>query len=108
MPKKFRAVLCQNDLRPAYYDEFHCLMDGCRLNCCTGGWHIAFGKKDYLTIKKQKGSAELNAGLDHCLRRCHRCYYDSCHQLDFLVPAKGGQRAGCTPGSKTAASAGSW
>lgn len=69
MPKNFRAVLCQNDLRPAYYDEFHCLMDGCRLNCCTGGWHIAFGKKDYLTIKKQKGSPELNAGLDHCLRR---------------------------------------
>ena len=69
MPKNFRAVLCQNDLRPAHYDEFHCLMDGCRLNCCTGGWHIAFGKKDYLTIKKQKGSPELNAGLDHCLRR---------------------------------------
>lgn len=69
MPKNFRAVLCQSDLRPAYYDDFHCLMGDCRLNCCMGSWHINFGKKDYLTIKKQKGSPELNAGLDHCLRR---------------------------------------
>lgn len=69
MPKNIQAILCQSDLRPAYYDEFHCLMGDCRLNCCMGGWHITFGKKDYMTIKKQKGSPELNAGLDHCLRR---------------------------------------
>ena len=69
MSKNFRSVLCQKDLRPGYYDGFQCLMGGCRLNCCKGGWHINFGKKDYLTIKKQKGSPELNAGLDHCLQR---------------------------------------
>ena len=72
MPKNFQAVLCQKNLRPAYYDDFHCLMAGCRQNCCMGGWRINFGKKDYLTIKKQKGSAELNAGLDHCLRRIRK------------------------------------
>lgn len=37
-----------------------------------GGWHITFGKKDYLSIKRQQGSAELNAALEHSLRRIRK------------------------------------
>ena len=85
MPKNFRGVLCQSDLRPAYYDNFHCLMAACRLNCCKGGWHINFGKKDYLTIKKQKGSPELNAGLDHCLRRIRQNVNDEYRYGEFVL-----------------------
>lgn len=85
MPKNLRAVVCQNDLRPAYYDDFHCLMADCRLNCCVGGWHIAFGKKDYLTIKKQKGSAVLNAGLDHCLRRIRENVDEQYRYGEFIL-----------------------
>ena len=85
MPKNFRAVVCQNDLRPAYYDDFHCLMAGCRLNCCMGGWRIPFGKKDYMTIKKQRGSAELNAGLDHCLRRIRDNVDEQLHYGEFVL-----------------------
>lgn len=85
MPKNFRAVLCQSDLRPAYYDDFHCLMAGCRRNCCMGGWHINFGKRDYLTIKKQKGSAELNTGLDHCLRRVRKDVDERYRYGEFIL-----------------------
>jgi len=64
-----RQILFAEDLRPAYYDDFHCLMGSCRISCCRGGWRIPFDRKDYLKIKKQKGTPELNAALAHCLRR---------------------------------------
>ena len=85
MSKNFRSVLCQKDLRPGYYDGFQCLMGGCRLNCCKGGWHINFGKKDYLTIKKQKGSPELNAGLDHCLQRIREDVDEQYRYGEFIL-----------------------
>ena len=85
MSKNFRSVLCQKDLRPGYYDGFQCLMGGCRLNCCKGGWHINFGKKDYLTIKKQKGSPELNAGLDHCLQRIRENVDEQYRYGEFIL-----------------------
>jgi len=85
VPKHFHTVVSQRDLRPAYYDNFHCLMGDCRLNCCTGGWHIAFGKKDYLTIKKQRGSPELNAGLDHCLRRVRENVDEKMRYGEFVL-----------------------
>ena len=91
MPKNFKAVLCQSDLRPAYYDSFHCLITGCRLSCCQGGWHITFGKKDYLTIKKQTGSPELNAGLDHCLRRIREKVDETYRYGEFIL------QDGCCP-----------
>lgn len=69
MPESREAVHIEQDLRPAYYDKFRCLMSGCQLNCCRDDWQINFGKKDYLTVKKQKGSPELNRRLAHCLRR---------------------------------------
>lgn len=62
-------ILVERDLRPEYYDNFHCLAQNCRLNCCTDGWRIDFNKKDYLTLKRQKGSSDLNARLEHSVRR---------------------------------------
>lgn len=59
------------DLRPAYYDDFQCLASGCRQNCCLG-WHITFDKKDYLSLKRQSGSDELNARMEHGLRRMRK------------------------------------
>ena len=26
----------ERDLRPSYYEDFHCLAEGCRLSCCKG------------------------------------------------------------------------
>lgn len=69
MAKDYQLTIIQSDLRPAYYDDFHCLTSACQLNCCKDDWQITFGKKDYLTLKKQKGSPELNQRLAHCLRR---------------------------------------
>ena len=46
------SIKIKNDLRPAYYNDFHCLAAGCRLSCCKG-WRIAFDKKDYLSLKRQ-------------------------------------------------------
>ena len=69
MPETYNVIQIDRDLRPACYDRFHCLMSGCRLNCCMDDWQISFSKKDYLTVKKQKGSPELNRRLEHCLRR---------------------------------------
>lgn len=63
------AILIDKDLRPAYYDEFRCLMSACRLSCCRAGWHIGLSKKEYETLKRQKGSPDLNERLEHCVRR---------------------------------------
>lgn len=59
------------DLRPAFYDDFHCLAAECRLSCCVG-WHITFNKKDYLSLKRQSGSEELNARMEGGLRRIRK------------------------------------
>lgn len=56
------------DLRPAYYDDFHCLAADCKRSCCIG-WRITFDKKDYLSLKRLSGSAELNRRMEHGLRR---------------------------------------
>lgn len=61
-------LLVNTDLRPAYYDDFHCLAAGCRYSCCKG-WRITFHKKDYLSLKRQEGSPELNARMERALRR---------------------------------------
>lgn len=63
-----QTVLVNQDLRPAYYDDFHCLAADCRFSCCKG-WRISFNKKDYLALKRQEGSPDLNARLEGGLRR---------------------------------------
>lgn len=62
------AILVQNDLRPAFFDDFHCLAGGCRWNCCKG-WRISFDKKDYLSLRHDKYSPELGARMEHALQR---------------------------------------
>lgn len=59
------------DLRPAYYDDFHCLAAGCRYSCCKG-WQITFDKKEYLSLKRQEGSPELAGRLAEGVRRIRR------------------------------------
>lgn len=69
MSEKYQIIGTERDLRPAYYDSFHCLMSDCKLSCCKDDWQICFSKKDYLKLKKQKGSPELNKRLAHSTRR---------------------------------------
>ena len=64
-------ILFTRDLRPAYYDDFHCLAEQCRVSCCKG-WSITFGKKDYLILKRQQGSPELNEMMSRCLHRIRK------------------------------------
>lgn len=62
------STVVDKDLRPAYYDRFHCLAAGCRFSCCIG-WSIPFNKKDYLSMKHRDASPELSERLDRALRR---------------------------------------
>lgn len=71
MADKPAGILVDKDLRPAYYDDFHCLAAGCKLSCCKG-WNITFNKKDYLSIKRQSGSDELNSKLESGVRRIRK------------------------------------
>lgn len=64
-------ITIQYDLRPAYYDDFHCLAGGCHWNCCKG-WRISFDKKDYLSLKHDKYSPELGDQMEHCLQRIRK------------------------------------
>ncbi len=66
--KQTKMVLVDKDLRPAYYDDFHCLAADCQLSCCKG-WNITFDKKDYLSLKRQQGSEDLNQRMKGGLRR---------------------------------------
>lgn len=68
MPEKFEPISINSDLRPAYYDKFQCLASECRFTCCKG-WKITFNKKDYLSLKRQDGSPELNENMKKTLRR---------------------------------------
>ncbi len=63
-----------HDLRPAYYDEFHCLAQQCHISCCKG-WRIPFDKKDYLSLKHEKGSTELQKRLKDSMRRLSGAAY---------------------------------
>lgn len=74
----------ERDLRPSYYDDFHCLAEGCRLSCCKG-WSITFDKKDYLSLKREKGSAELNARLESGVRRIKKGPLTGVHYGEFVM-----------------------
>lgn len=66
-----KEIQITKDLRPTYYDDFHCIMSACQLNCCKYHWLIAFQRNDYLKLKKQRCSAELSARMKQSLHRCH-------------------------------------
>lgn len=84
MPQNYHSVLIEQDLRPAYYDKFRCLAADCRLSCCKG-WHISFDKKDYLALKRQKGSPQLNQRLENSLRRIRRGPLSEIHYGEFVM-----------------------
>lgn len=65
------SIPVQNDLRPAYYDDFHCLAGGCHWNCCKG-WRITFNKKDYLSLKHDNYSPDLSDRIEHGIRRIRK------------------------------------
>lgn len=68
LQNKTKCIMVEKDLRPAYYDRFHCLAADCKLSCCIG-WNIAFNKKDYLSMKRQDASPELAERLSRAVRR---------------------------------------
>ena len=74
----------ERDLRPTCFDDFHCLAEGCRLSCCKG-WGITFNKKDYLSLKRQSGSPELNARLESGLRRIKKGPMAGVHYGEFVM-----------------------
>ena len=71
MPELSQRILIAEDLRPAYYDDFRCIAADCKLSCCKG-WNITFNKKDYLSLKRQEGSQDLNGRLEAGLRRIRK------------------------------------
>ncbi len=84
MAHETAGVLVDKDLRPAYYDDFHCLAAGCKLSCCKG-WSITFDKKDYLSLKRQQGSPQLNENLGGALRRIRHGQNPSGHYGEFVM-----------------------
>lgn len=68
MADQYQTISMVFDLRPTYYDSFHCLAADCRYTCCRG-WKVAFDKKDYLRLKQLKCSPELDVKLKNRLRR---------------------------------------
>ena len=69
MAENHQLVLVDKDLRPAYYDDFHCIMGACQLNCCDDGWEITFDKKDYLKVKQAPKGPELEEMMRKSLHR---------------------------------------
>lgn len=59
------------DLRPACYDDFHCLAANCRFSCCKG-WRVTFDKKDYLSLKRLEGSPELRRRMENTVCRIRK------------------------------------
>ena len=87
----FWSIPVRNDLRPDYYDSFHCLAAECRFSCCVG-WKIPFDKKDYLSLKRQSGSEDLNQRLEGGVRRIRRqesIYYGEFNMSSGICPLLG-------------------
>ena len=63
-----RKIAIHTERQPSYYDEFHCLADGCRINCCCG-WSVTMDKSDYGKLRSLHAGKELRALLDDDLKR---------------------------------------
>lgn len=83
MPENEKSMQINADLRPAFYDQFKCLAAGCRFSCCMDGWRVTFDKKDYLALKRQKGSPEFNALMERSLRRIRKGPLSDIHFGEF-------------------------
>lgn len=84
MPDTPYTFTLENDLRPAYYDDFRCLAQGCRLSCCVG-WKITFDKKDYLSLRRAKTSPELSESLQKGIRRIREADHDGPNYARFVM-----------------------
>ncbi len=84
MDENSQKILIDKDLRPAYYDDFHCLAESCRVSCCKG-WHITFNKKDYLSLKRQNGSPALNKQISGALRRVRNANKPELAYAEFVM-----------------------
>lgn len=78
-----KGILINSDLRPEYYDHFHCLMQDCQLNCCKDPWRIVVGKTDYLRLKNMKASLELRERLSRSLKRIKKKNASDTHFGEF-------------------------
>lgn len=56
MSESMRDAIINKDLRPAYCDDFLCLVTGCRLSCCKEYREISFNKKGYLSLMTERFS----------------------------------------------------
>ena len=86
-----------NDLRPAYYDDFRCSRYPEAEGILALGkvWHTAgrasgpfstcrsHRQSDYLSLKRQEGSEEFNARMDHGLRRIRKGPLTDIHFGEF-------------------------
>lgn len=91
MADQEQAILVKKDLRPAYYDDFHCLMGACKYNCCDDPWDIYFDKKDYLKIKK----APKSPGLEELTGRCLRRLRNGTTEVQYAEFRAGGEGGHC-------------
>ena len=86
MAEPAQSILIDKDLRPAYYDDFHCIMGACQFNCCDDGWKIYFNKQDYLKVKRAPKSPEMEKLTRKCMRRlrerAHDNFYAEFHNSD--------------------------
>lgn len=55
-------------LRPKYYDDFQCKAQNCKFTCCAG-WKITMSRKDYLKMRSQHGSEQLNQNIKQALQK---------------------------------------
>ncbi len=66
--KNYKTIDIDYSLRPKYYDDFKCTAQNCKFTCCTG-WRITMNRKDYLTMKDQHGSEQLNQQIKQGLHK---------------------------------------
>lgn len=76
------------DLRPTYYDDFHCLAENCRFTCCKG-WRITLDKKEFMALKRMTGSVELNARMVNALHRIRNNLLSQSFYGEFRLPEGG-------------------
>ncbi len=66
-----KEIHIQYDLRPTYYDEFHCIAQDCHDSCCNG-WEVSFNKQDYFKLKKELQNTKLADLSETVAVRCKK------------------------------------
>lgn len=58
-----------NIIKMDYYDDFHCICDECKNNCCNAKWEITMSKSDYNKIKSSKKTKFLDEKCTSIIKR---------------------------------------